>query len=313
MLPSLSLRRRRPRPEGGRPREVVVLSGGGSLGAAQVGALRALFEAGIVPDLLVGCSVGALNAAFLAIDPTAARVEQLAEVWGRLERQPRLRRPAAQVAAHLVRRDDHLYEPDALRDLVRRWVPLRDLAETAVPCHVVTTDLLDGAPCWWSAGDPVPVLTAQRLPAGDLPARGAGRQPARRRRRHGARARSTGRSTLGAVRTWVLDVSGGTIGRRDARMTALDVLLLSFAISRSQLDRAPAPGRRRTRRWCACPGSCRGRFEMRDFSQTERLMDAGYAVARPVVEAALGAVPRASAPAEPTGSRASRQQLLDAA
>ena len=46
---------------------------------------------------------------------------------------------------------------------------------------------------------------------------------------------------LGARRIWVLDVSGGAIGRRDDRMTALDVLLLSFAISRSHLDRAAAP------------------------------------------------------------------------
>lgn len=289
MLPSLRRRRAPAKGEGGRPQEVVVLSGGGSLGAAQVGALRALFEAGIVPDLLVGCSVGALNAAFLAMDPTAARVEQLAEVWGRLERQ-HVFGGRRQVAAHLVRRDDHLYEPDALRDLVRRWVPLRDLSETTVPCHVVTTDLLDGRPCWWSAGDPVPVLTASAcLPAifppvalgGSLHVDGGVTAPVPVERA----------LALGAVRTWVLDVSGGTIGRRDARMTALDVLLLSFAISRAQLDRGglqPRPGQTVVR----VPGLVPGRIEMRDFSQTERLMDAGYAVARPVVDAALGRIPR---------------------
>src|SRR5512138_3422457 len=44
-----------------------VLSGGGSRGALQVGALRALLEAGIIPDLLVGTSIGAANAAGLAL------------------------------------------------------------------------------------------------------------------------------------------------------------------------------------------------------------------------------------------------------
>ncbi|MCW2607541.1 MAG: Patatin [Frankiales bacterium] len=273
----------------GRPREAVVLSGGGSLGAAQVGALRALFEAGVVPDLFVGCSVGALNAAFLAMSPTAQRVEQLAEVWARLERKHVFGGNRRLMATHLVRRDDHLYEPDALRDLVRQWIPLGDLAETAAPCHVVTTDLMDGRPCWWSTGDPVPVLTASAcLPAvfppvalgGSLHVDGGVTNPVPVERA----------LELGAVRTWVIDVSGGSIGRRDARMTALDVLLLSFAISRSHLDRPEGldrPGQSVVR----LPRLVHGRFEMRDFSQTERLMDAGYAAARPVVEAALATVP----------------------
>ncbi|MCB0042803.1 MAG: patatin-like phospholipase family protein, partial [Caldilinea sp.] len=47
-------------------RRAVVLSGGGSLGAMQVGALRAMIERAIVPHIVVGCSVGALNASFLA-------------------------------------------------------------------------------------------------------------------------------------------------------------------------------------------------------------------------------------------------------
>ena len=63
-----------------RPREAVVFSGGGSMGAAQVGALQALFEAGITPDAVIGCSVGALNAAYVAVDPTAARAADLAEL-----------------------------------------------------------------------------------------------------------------------------------------------------------------------------------------------------------------------------------------
>jgi len=44
-----------------------VLGGGGARGALQAGALRALWEAGLRPDLWVGTSAGAVNAAFLAV------------------------------------------------------------------------------------------------------------------------------------------------------------------------------------------------------------------------------------------------------
>ena len=50
-----------------------VLGGGGVLGAVEVGMLRALFEAGVRPDLVVGTSVGAINGAAVAADPSRAR------------------------------------------------------------------------------------------------------------------------------------------------------------------------------------------------------------------------------------------------
>lgn len=57
------------------------LSGGGNRGPIQVGAMRALFERNIVPDILVGTSAGALNAAFTASNPTAQNNERLAQLW----------------------------------------------------------------------------------------------------------------------------------------------------------------------------------------------------------------------------------------
>jgi hypothetical protein len=71
-----------------------------------------------------------------------------------------------------------------------------------------------------------------------------------------------------------VDVSGGSMGRRDERMNALDVLLLSFAISRSHLDRDASccgPEQRVVR----LPRIDVGPLELRDFSQTARLIDAG--------------------------------------
>ena len=63
-----------------------VLAGGGSLGAIQVGMLRALVENNVRPDLIVGASVGAINAAHFAGDPTASGVEKLSALWCGLHR-----------------------------------------------------------------------------------------------------------------------------------------------------------------------------------------------------------------------------------
>lgn len=58
-----------------------VLGGGGNLGPLQVGALRSLLERGVLPDALVGCSAGALNAAFLAQEISLDQVDKLAMLW----------------------------------------------------------------------------------------------------------------------------------------------------------------------------------------------------------------------------------------
>jgi NTE family protein len=286
-----TLRRRRPPEVDGRPREAVVLSGGGSLGAVQIGALRALLEAGVKPDVFIGCSVGALNAAALAIDPTLSRLHEIEEIWRSLDRRDVFGGNRRMLATHLVRGDDHLYEPDALRALVRRTVPIQDLSETSVPCHVVTTDLQTGKSCWWTSGDPLAVLTASAcLPAVFPPVR------------LGDGLHVDGGVTcpvpvdraldLGAVRTWVLDVTGGTLGRRDERMTALDVLLLSFAISRSGLDSQgiERPGQRVLR----LPKLDLDKHELRDFSKTPALLDRGYNEMQALLAAELVPTQRSS-------------------
>ena len=58
-----------------------VLGGGGVLGAVEVGMLRALFERDVIPDLVLGTSVGALNGAMVARDPSLAVIERLTELW----------------------------------------------------------------------------------------------------------------------------------------------------------------------------------------------------------------------------------------
>jgi len=58
-----------------------VLGGGGVLGAHEVGMLQALADAEIVPDLVLGTSIGAINGALFAAQPDLAGVRRLRELW----------------------------------------------------------------------------------------------------------------------------------------------------------------------------------------------------------------------------------------
>ena len=64
---------------------VLVLQGGGALGAYQVGAYQALHEAGIAPDWIIGTSIGAINASIIAGSAPDERIDRLCEFWRRVE------------------------------------------------------------------------------------------------------------------------------------------------------------------------------------------------------------------------------------
>jgi NTE family protein len=72
---------------------VLVLQGGGALGAYQVGVYQALHEAGIEPDWVIGTSIGAINAALIAGNPPERRLERLEQFWRHVELQNTLPGP----------------------------------------------------------------------------------------------------------------------------------------------------------------------------------------------------------------------------
>ena len=81
-----SASRRRAAPQSGLPGEVVlVLQGGGALGAYQVGVYEALHDAGIEPAWVIGTSIGAINAALIAGNPIEQRMEHLNAFWEHVE------------------------------------------------------------------------------------------------------------------------------------------------------------------------------------------------------------------------------------
>ena len=118
-----------------------VLSGGGNLGAGQAGQLRALIEAGVRPDLVVGTSVGAINGAFLVGAPDADGCRALAAMWRTVRRSDVFpARPFVGFAGFTGRRS-YLVPDSGLRALLKRNLRYRNLEDSPIPLHVVACEL----------------------------------------------------------------------------------------------------------------------------------------------------------------------------
>lgn len=137
-----------------------VFAGGGSLGAVEVGMLRALVQRGVGPDFVVGSSVGAINAVQFAADPTPDGVERLERIWRSVRGTDVF--PVSPLGAifRLLSRREHLVAQTALHRLLERHLTVRLLEDTVVPCHVIATDLLDGNEVRLSNGPAVDALLA---------------------------------------------------------------------------------------------------------------------------------------------------------
>jgi len=146
-----------------------VLSGGSSLGAIQVGMLQALMEAGIRPDFMIGTSVGAVNAAWLAAQPDVQGVVKLAEIWSGLRRQDVFPFNPWSGALGLFGRTKHVISNAGLRSILQKNLPYERLEQAPVPVHVVTTDLKTGRAVVLSSGPIVPALLASTAIPGVFP------------------------------------------------------------------------------------------------------------------------------------------------
>jgi NTE family protein len=145
------------------------LSGGGNLGPMQAGSVVALMESGIEPNLMVGTSVGALNAAFLSTRPGITGARTLMAAWSALGRREAVRlNPLAAVAGFLGIRD-HLISDQHLRRLIRRWVQIRQIEQASIPFAVTATDALTGEAVVLTSGDVVDSLAASSAIPGLFP------------------------------------------------------------------------------------------------------------------------------------------------
>lgn len=144
-----------------------VLSGGGSLGAVQVGMLQALAERGVRPDVLIGTSAGALNAAFLAghgVD--TAGVSALAEVWRHLRTRALFPLDPRRALGAVAGRRASLCSDRGLRALLSQHLRFEHLEDSPIPLTIVATDLITGREVAMNSGDATSaVLASCAIPA----------------------------------------------------------------------------------------------------------------------------------------------------
>jgi NTE family protein len=269
-------------------RNIFVLSGGGSRGAGQVGMLRGLWAAGVTPDLLVGGSVGAINACFVGSHPDAAGVEDLAAHWLDVGEEALCGRRRG-VVVNVARRRPYLFSSDRLRRLVSGWVPTYHLENLALPVRVATTDLATGRAVHHDHGYIPDLLAASAALPGIFPPvvlRGPDGPVT-----HVDAGVAENVPLSGAVgiarpgdRIWVLDVTR-TVSTPLALRNPLDVLIASLVASvRNRQEPSVHPDVEVVR--CKLDESfdCGGVF---DFSHTAALIELGE-------EAAATALPAAS-------------------
>ena len=152
------------------PKVAFVFSGGASYAAAQAGMLRAVTSAGLVPDLVVGTSAGALNAVAFAANPTAEGVENLVQSWTATRRSDVFPLRPLALALGIAGRRDHLIPPARLQHWLVGHLPVHGLEDTVVPAHVVATDRASGQQVVLSQGPALEALMASTAVPGVFPA-----------------------------------------------------------------------------------------------------------------------------------------------
>jgi NTE family protein len=146
-----------------------VLGGGGVLGAVEVGMLRALFRAGITPDIVVGTSIGAVNGALVAAEPTAKVTDRLVRLWA----SPEASEVYGDSVARQVRRfaaRTHLHSPVPLRRLLANAIGEHTtFADLAVPFQCCAASIERAAEHWFHRGPVVDAVLASASVPGLLP------------------------------------------------------------------------------------------------------------------------------------------------
>ena len=155
--------------DAGPARTAFVLLGGGSRGAAQAGALTALVEAGVIPDMIVAISAGAWNGAYLAVDPTPERAYELERAWLDTTSHDIVGAWPWNPALQVVRRRLSLYDSAGMRRVASHYVAGLAFADLRVPLRIVATDLIAGRPHIFSEGPLLPAVIASSSVPGIFP------------------------------------------------------------------------------------------------------------------------------------------------
>jgi NTE family protein len=255
------------------------MSGGGPLGALQVGALRAVFESGITPDLLCGSSVGAMNAATIAFDPSLAGVHRLEQTWTRLATEGLF--PTRRFGfswARFFARGDRVFDPTPMRALVKSTVGDRLLEEAKVPIGIVAAELNTGTERVFTSGPVMEPLLASTAMPGILP-------PVRI---DGAAYMDGGVSnnvpiaptvSMGATTVYVFDSTARNHARRPLERP-IDYMAHAFSLARSQRAVIEQPAYEKRIRLIKVPLPTLDFYvPFTSLEHSVRLMDMAYEVA----------------------------------
>ncbi len=259
------------------PVTAFVLGGAGNMGAIHLGMLRALLERGIRPDLVVGCSAGALNGGAIASAPTLDTLARLEALWLDLARADVWPTGTLAGAVRLLRPGPALNGNEGLRRVVERFLPGATFADLAVPFACVATSLDTGRERWFCEGPLTEaVLASAALPVLLPPVEIDGEAFV-----DGATVNVVplGKAMeMGATRLFILQLKDLDVTPRRPRRP-LDVLVRSFAISRNfrfvhELAGLPAGIEAHV-----LPSPAWPRLRYDGFSRTSEIVDRSHAAA----------------------------------
>ena len=259
-----------------RPRTAFVLGGGGNLGAVQVGMLRAVLEHGVVPDVVVGCSVGAINGAAVAAEPTVDGVAAMVDMWANLDGEAMFPTGRLSGIRLLTRKAAGMVGNDGLRGVIERGLEIRHFEETRVPLHVVATSLTTGRESWFDSGPLIePILASAALPAVFPPVLFDGEWYI-----DGGVVNNVPLDravALGATTIYVFHVGNFDKPRAHPKRP-LDVLLQSFSIARNHRWVAHRESVPEHVQLVVLPGFDPGNLRYNDFRRSRELIDRAFAV-----------------------------------
>jgi NTE family protein len=248
--------------------------------------LHALYERGIRPDLLVGTSAGALNAAYIASRPASVDTSiELGHVWRGLHRQDIFPLHAPTLIGGLGNHQDHLVPDRPLRRLVARHLQLDRLEHAEVPLHLIAFDLLSGEEVRLSQGSAEQAVLAAAAIPGVLPAVPWGK----RQLVDGGVVNNTPIShavELGAERIFVLSTQDPTArGLPTPPRGALDAAVHAFSLMVDARLEADLARYADASELIVLPAVNPGHVQPTDFDHASRLIGAALEAARAALDA----------------------------
>ncbi len=146
-----------------------VLPGGGALGSYQVGVLRALTEAGIAPDQLVGVSAGSVNAALFAWNAGLDGLDHMTDIWRGIRRRDLMRVHPGRLARAFAGQQSSFLDNRHGRMFLRRCLGNRVIEYAPIPLALVATDLSTGEAVALTSGDTTTAVLASSAFPGVYP------------------------------------------------------------------------------------------------------------------------------------------------